>query len=109
VWTGQQAKERGLVDEFGGLEHAVQVAKELAGLPADKDVRRVVFPAPRTFFEQLFSEGEDEAAIKARQQQQAILNSLPTDMRRAVRYAHLFDRMKEGEALAIMPFELEIK
>lgn len=108
VWTGRQAKERGLVDEFGGLERAIQIAKELANLPADKDVRRVVYPAPRSFFQQLFSD-EEEAAIKARQQEEAFLNSLPKDMRRAIRYTRLFDRMKEGEALVIMPFELEIK
>ncbi len=32
VWTGEQAKERGLVDELGGIDTAVQVAAELAGL-----------------------------------------------------------------------------
>ncbi|HEX8118079.1 MAG TPA: signal peptide peptidase SppA, partial [Pyrinomonadaceae bacterium] len=41
VWTGAQGKERGLVDEFGGLDRAVEVAKELAKIPADKGVRRV--------------------------------------------------------------------
>jgi len=32
VWTGRQALERGLVDELGGLELALQRAKEAAGL-----------------------------------------------------------------------------
>ncbi|MFN0138901.1 MAG: signal peptide peptidase SppA, partial [Pyrinomonadaceae bacterium] len=32
VWTGTQAKANGLIDEFGGLEKAISVAKELAGL-----------------------------------------------------------------------------
>ena len=32
VWTGEQALERGLVDELGDLEQAVKVAAELAGL-----------------------------------------------------------------------------
>ena len=32
VWTGEQALERGLVDELGDLECAVKVAAELAGL-----------------------------------------------------------------------------
>ena len=70
VWTGQQAQERGLVDEFGGLDRAVEVAKELAGVPADKGVRRVVFPAPRTFFQQLFDEDsdEDKSSVQARRQ-----------------------------------------
>jgi protease-4 len=111
VWTGQQAQERGLVDEFGGLDRAVEIAKELAGIPADKGVRRVVFPAPRTFFQQLFDEDgdEDASSVRARRQQQAVINSLPEDMRRAARYARLFDRVKHGEGLALMPFELKIE
>jgi protease-4 len=32
VWTGSQAKERGLVDELGGLDLAIQRAREAAGL-----------------------------------------------------------------------------
>jgi len=32
VWTGQQARERGLVDELGGLQQAVTVAASLAKL-----------------------------------------------------------------------------
>src|SRR5215203_6107949 len=43
VWTGGQAKDRGLVDEFGGLDKAIEVAKQLANLPADKDVRRIAY------------------------------------------------------------------
>ena len=31
VWTGRDAKERGLVDELGGLETAVRLAREKAG------------------------------------------------------------------------------
>ncbi len=112
VWTGAQAKERGLVDELGGLDRAVEVAKELAKIPADKGVRRVVFPAPRTFIQELFGggdDGADRAEIKARQQQQAIINSLPEDMRRAFRYAAVLDQMKRGETMALMPYQLEIK
>ncbi|MGH3472057.1 MAG: signal peptide peptidase SppA [Nocardioidaceae bacterium] len=32
VWTGADAQERGLVDELGGLDHAVDVACDRAGL-----------------------------------------------------------------------------
>src|SRR5918911_1683943 len=63
VWTGAQGRENGLVDEFGGLDRAVEVAKELAKIPADRQVRRVVYPAPRTFIQQIFGgSDEDESA-----------------------------------------------
>ena len=107
VWTGTQAKANGLIDEFGGLEKAIDIAKQLANLPADKDVRRVVLPAPRPFFETLFGDPEEASAdVKA---QRALAESLPEDVRRMFRYAELFDRMKHGEAMLMMPFELEIK
>jgi protease-4 len=39
VWTGADAHERGLVDELGGLTHAIELARKKAGLPADAPVR----------------------------------------------------------------------
>ncbi|MEV0144190.1 MULTISPECIES: signal peptide peptidase SppA [unclassified Nonomuraea] len=39
VWTGADAKERGLVDELGGLEDALGVARKRAGLADDAPVR----------------------------------------------------------------------
>ena len=38
VWTGRQARERRLIDDTGGYERAVEVAKEEAGIPADEQV-----------------------------------------------------------------------
>jgi protease-4 len=51
VWTGSQAKERGLVDELGGLSRALELAKELAGIPIDEEVRLVVRPKKISFFD----------------------------------------------------------
>src|SRR6266436_2465495 len=107
VWTGSQGIERGLVDEFGGLDRAVEVAKDLAKIPKDKGVNRVILPYPRTVLQQLLSEG-DETRIQEKQQQ-AVLATLPEDTRRAVRYMTLFDRMQKGDASLLMPFDLEIK
>jgi len=105
VWTGTQAKANGLIDEFGGLEKAISIAKELANLPADKDVRRVVFPAPRPFFETLFND-ETSSEVKA---QEAMIRSLPADIRRSFRYIALLEQMKQGQSMLMMPFELNIK
>lgn len=38
VWTGAQAKERGLVDELGGLREALAHARKLAGLRDDAPI-----------------------------------------------------------------------
>ncbi|HEX6469859.1 MAG TPA: signal peptide peptidase SppA [Streptosporangiaceae bacterium] len=39
VWTGADARERGLVDELGGLDLAIELARKKAGLAADAPVR----------------------------------------------------------------------
>lgn len=36
VWTGKEAKEKGLVDELGGLEKAIQIAADLAAVESYK-------------------------------------------------------------------------
>ncbi len=111
VWTGSQGKERGLVDEFGGLDRAVEVAKELANIPKDKGVHRVILPYPRTILQELMATGDEMRSgdMKAKQQQQALFAALPDDARRALRYAALLDKTKTGETMLMMPFELRIK
>src|SRR5882672_1058132 len=108
VWTGFQGRERGLVDEFGGLDRAVEVAKELAKIPKDKGVHRVIFPYPRTLWQQLFNEEGDETRTKAAQQR-AVMAALPEDARRALRFMTLMDHAKSGDPMLLMPFDIEIK
>ena len=68
VWTGAQAKDRGLVDDFGGLDKAIEVAKQLAKIPADKGVERVILPYPTTFLQELLSGGNDNSNTQIEQQ-----------------------------------------
>jgi protease IV len=66
IWTGQDAVNAGLVDRIGGLADAVQIARNLAGLAADRELALVPFPAERNIFEiwaeELF--GADAAATR---------------------------------------------
>ncbi len=111
VWTGQQGKDRGLVDEYGGLDRAIEVAKQLAKIPADRGVQRIIMPKPPTFFEQLMSSGGDEDSVNASaqlRQQESIMSALPADVRHAFHYAQLLDRAK-NEPMYLLPFDLRIR
>ena len=108
VWTGAQAKDRGLVDEFGGLDRAIEVAKELAKIPADKGVERVILPYPQTFLQQLLSGSGDNSNTQVAQQR-AMLAALPEDARRAFRFMQLMERMKTGEKMLVMPYDIRVK
>lgn len=62
VWTGNQAKEIGLVDEIGGIEMAIEIAADLANLGKSY----VVFEYPKLSspIEELFNPAKEELALK---------------------------------------------
>jgi protease-4 len=68
VWTGAEAKKVGLVDELGGFDKALAVAKEKAKVAAGQDVAVVVFPAPKSAFDRFFEEtnGWDDLTVQSR-------------------------------------------
>ncbi|MGF7175323.1 signal peptide peptidase SppA [Azospirillum doebereinerae] len=53
VWSGQQARELGLIDAFGGQEEALTLARTAAGLAADAEVTLTPYPAPKSMTEEL--------------------------------------------------------
>jgi protease-4 len=97
VWTGRQARENGLVDELGGLQTAIRVAKERAGIAADDDVEIVVYPPRRSIYEALteqFGASASGWSLLADRAERQALAALTAPVR-------LFRR---GEPLALMPF-----
>jgi protease-4 len=64
VWTGRQAKENRLIDEVGGLDKAIAVAKELAGVPADQQVTLVHYPKKKSLLETITAQGGATAAVR---------------------------------------------
>jgi protease IV len=48
VWSGEDAKAKGLVDELGGYHTALEAAKQEAGIPAASDVTLKLFPPPKS-------------------------------------------------------------
>lgn len=62
IWTGNQAKTIGLVDELGGIEKAIEMAAELAGLGEDYVVYE--YPKKRSFIEKLFDKSKKDLALK---------------------------------------------
>lgn len=66
VWTGEQAKANGLVDELGGLDVAIKSAASIAKLKeGDYEVKKL--PGDKNFFEELMQEftGTDDEANAA--------------------------------------------
>ncbi|MGD2295240.1 MAG: signal peptide peptidase SppA [Candidatus Aminicenantes bacterium] len=90
VWTGQQAKMLGLVDETGGLSKAIELVKELAEIPEDEDVKLVVWPKKPSFFETVFRRRR--------------IAWQPGRESRLKRFIQVFELLQDERTLALMPF-----
>jgi protease-4 len=68
VYTGRQAKVKGLVDELGGVDRAVEIAKQLAKIDPAQKILVEVYPPEKSKFELIMEmlTGEDMAAGQVR-------------------------------------------
>lgn len=67
VWTGEEAKALGMVDELGGFSVALRLVREAAGIPLDADIRLKLVPRPQTLRQRLQALllGDDEERQQA--------------------------------------------
>jgi protease-4 len=109
VWTGRQAKQNGLVDELGGLDRAVAVAKQRAKIAADSDVELVVYPPRKSFYELLSEQVSGSSESFESMQSAALGNWLDANLTQGELEALRIMRgpwamFRRGEPLALMPF-----
>jgi len=55
-WMGEQAQQFALVDELGGLDRAIAIAKQQAGIDITAPVRVIVFTSMKSWLEKLVSD-----------------------------------------------------
>jgi protease-4 len=101
VWTGAQAKQNGLVDELGGLDKAVTLAKTAAKIPAEEDVELVSYPARRSLYDML---SERLGRASALGELRAALSG--TGAEALTSLASPLSLFRRGEPLALMPFSV---
>lgn len=112
VWTGKQAKELGLVDELGGLETALAIAKKDAGLTDEDRVDIIVLPEQKPFFEQfLESMLAEETGISTPlplqlAQQHPAISKLNAQWHKIITWLTLFENERVVTAL---PFDILIR
>ena len=99
VWTGAKAKELGLVDELGGLDRALEIAIEKAGIDA---YTVMAYPAKASFWETLMNTNPT-TYVKA---------LLPggKQMDEALRQFRLIEHFDQSDRIqARLPFELNVQ
>lgn len=112
VWTGAQAKERGLVDELGGLDVAIEAALGLASVSEAEDVGVVRFPKRKTFAEQLMEALDSSAGASASESaavQAAVAGVSPEVARSLARLELLRQVLDDGGVAAMLPATIDVR
>jgi protease IV len=60
VWLGSQAKARGLVDELGGIDKAIELIKQKAKIPAGERVSLMIYPGRRNILDILMKKSQED-------------------------------------------------
>jgi len=103
VWLGDQAKDKGLVDELGGLDAAVQKARQMAGIPASSRVDLVLYPAKKSLLEYIMeATGTDDGL-------DAIASRAGLEPLRAALHDSRLRVWIHGGMLRMMPFSVEFR
>ena len=96
VWSGSDALDIGLIDEFGGLDNAIEEAKKLADL---EDYRIIELPIQKEPIEQIMDDLMGKTRIKLLQ------NELGSNYK----YYQFYKEVEEMNGIqARLPFEIEI-
>jgi protease-4 len=102
VWSGQAAFALGLVDELGGLERALALAKERAGFDETATVELIIYPEKPSVFQAILSKmvltGERAPIGLDLLDPQALYERSP-----------VLRMLQSGHPLALLPYSIDIR
>ena len=104
IWTGKQAKEIGLIDELGGLDTALAIAKEQVGLDPTDEIDIIRLPKPKTILETLIEDMEMDMRIPMTSHLPAL-----TPIEGALSSFYWLHLFTNESAATVMPFEIVIR
>jgi protease IV len=94
VWLGSQAVTRGLVDQIGGLDRAIDLVKQKAHIPASEKVTLIAYPPRRSILDLLMGHSSEEVlATRLR----SVLKDWPPEL------------FTGGGLLRLMPYSLKVE
>jgi protease-4 len=83
IWTGEDAKTLGLVDELGGFPSALRLVRTAARLPENVPLRLKVFPGQKSFFKSIVElkslgaeNGADSAFARTLEEVQPLIRAI---------------------------------
>jgi protease-4 len=105
IWSGEDAKGLGLVDELGGFDTALSLAKKAANIGEKEDVKIVPFPRRKTLLESIMeregADNSDKEAVGAMAALREVLHIVQPVAREM--HALGVDRKEQGDDVLRMP------
>ena len=114
VWTGKQAKALGLVDELGGLDTALSLAKAQAGFADDDDVNLIVLPKQKPFLEEILErmvedmEGSIQLPLELTTSH-PVLSMFGNRWQHVITWLNLFGFEDGTQVVTILPYDVLIR
>jgi protease-4 len=88
IWSGEDAKQRGLVDELGGLHTALRLTKQLVNIPDGEDVELKEFPPEKSTFKALVAKLSGKESDNSEKEERGTETRLEMGGLRGLRAAH---------------------
>lgn len=102
IWTGEDAKAIGLVDELGGFDRALDLVKKAIGVPENDEVKVVVFPQRKKLYELLLPREADNSEKEASAEAVASVLRAVQPVTQKLQAAGIVER-DQGEDVLTMP------
>jgi protease-4 len=103
VWTGQQAKQIGLIDELGGLDKAIEIANKFSNL--NNNFELIFLPEKMDYFESILKKilGEEQL-------DEELEEKLKNELEDLHPYFTYLKKLRKIQGIqALVPFEIIIK
>ena len=97
VWTGEQAKNNGLIDDLGGFSRAMELMKQKAGLRPDARVELVEYPQRKNLVELLLGRAQKTEG------------TLPSEISQWLSQWKLVERVSQRPLWARMPYAFHFR
>ena len=102
VWSGSDAKNNNLVDKEGGLDDAINRAKELSNIKNDSEINIVEFPKSKSFsFFNIFKNKKETSLIELK-------DIFPEDLANKLQILDLVPIIMDNNIQLLIPYRINL-
>jgi len=103
VWSGTEALNNGLIDEVGGINETINIAKKMIGLDEEDEIEIVEYPLP--FDKNSFKSNSN---FNSTDELEAILKLMPESIKQELNNLNIIPILKGERLYFILPYHIDI-